>query len=251
MDIGLVALSAFIGSLFSLIGGLYLMYGGRWAAVLQRFSVPFAAGALLAAALTDLLPEAIEEGGDSVTAFTLVGLLAFFLLERGLRWFHHHSHGETDEVNNSALIIIGDTLHNFIDGLAIGAAFLVSPVTGIVTTIAVAAHEIPHEFGDFGLLLAKGMQKRKVIAVNIISALATVLAATAVFVLGSNVSIPVAALLAVTAGFFIYIAVSDIIPGIHAQSSAREANYQTGFLLLGVVFVVLATAVVQGLTGIG
>lgn len=249
MDLVLVAASALAGSLISLVGGLYLIYGGSKAQLIQRFSVPFAAGGLLAAAFTDLLPEAVKEGGTGVPVFALFGLLTFFVLDRGLRWFHHHSHGTEGSAENASLIVVGDTFHNFIDGLAIGAAFLLNPATGIITTIVVAVHEIPQEIGDFGLLLSKGMGKRSVLTVNLVSALATVIAAVMIYALGSAVTIPVAGLLAATAGFFIYIAASDIIPDIHAQESAREANLQTGLLLFGVAFVSLATAVVGWFLG--
>lgn len=247
MDILLVAFSALVGSLFSLVGGLYLIYGGKKALTLQRLSVPFAAGSLLAAAFTDLLPEAVDEADADIIIYALLGLVVFFLLERVLSWFHHHhSHGADDRSKNAVLIIVGDTLHNLIDGVAIGAAFLVNPVTGIVATIAVAAHEVPQEIGDFGLLLAKGVRRRTVLVVNILSALVTVMAATSVFALGSAFELPLAGLLAATAGFFIYIAASDIIPGIHGQTSSKEANTQTILLLLGVVVVSVATAVSHG-----
>lgn len=231
------------GALLSLAGGIYLLYGKWGAAALQRFAVPFAAGALLAAAFLDLLPEAME-GGDPhyISSIVLIGILLFFVLERGLSWFHHHhQHVEEGEhaarPRNSVLIIFGDTLHNFIDGLAIGAAFLVSPATGVITTLAIAAHEIPQEIGDFGLLLAKGMKRRRVVMVNILSAMATVVAAVAVYAVGGELPLSEPLLLAITAGFFIYIAASDIIPAIHAEPLRRAAAVQTIVLLAGVIFV--------------
>jgi zinc and cadmium transporter len=229
------------GSLISLLGGIYLLYG-KWAVKkMQRVAVPFAAGALLAAAFLDLLPEALHDGNyEIVLRITLIGFLVFFVLERSLSWFHHHhdeseSHAHSDR--NVLLIVIGDTLHNFLDGLAIGAAFLVSPATGIVTTIAIAAHEIPQEIGDFGLMLSKGVRRRNVLLVNLISALVTVIGAAVVFGFGESLHISEAVLLAITAGFFIYIAASDIIPMIHAEPKRHIANIQTAVLVFGVVFV--------------
>lgn len=238
------------GSLVSLMGGLYLIYGKNGAAKLQKVAVPFAAGALLAAAFLDLLPEAGEmDEPKTVALWVLGGFVAFFILERSLSWFHHHhedaGHGERRQT--ASLIVIGDTVHNFIDGLAIGAAFVVSPVTGIITTFAVAAHEIPQEIGDFGLLLAKGMSKRKVLLVNIVSSLATVMAAAIVYWLGDTLNINQAALLAVTAGFFIYIAASDIIPTIHAEPRRKIANAQTLVLLFGILFVGITSTVAHEL----
>lgn len=235
--------AASVGSLISLLGGLYLLYGKHGTRTLQLLAVPVAAGALLAAAFLNLLPEAVEHGdANRVFMFVLAGIILFFVLERSLSWFHHHhsdddAMGSTTHRRNSTLIIIGDTLHNFIDGLAIGAAFLVDPTVGIVTTIAIAAHEIPQELGDFGLLLAKGMARRKVLVVNILSAVATILGAVLVYGLGGTLPLEEHILLAITAGFFIYIATSDIIPTIHAEPRRTWANIQTAILIAAVGFV--------------
>ncbi|PLS81739.1 ZIP zinc transporter [Candidatus Saccharibacteria bacterium] len=243
MDILLVALVALIGSLLSLVGALFLLLGGKRAEVMQRLAVPFAAGALLAAAFVDLLPEALEQGeADQVSIWMLFGILLFFVLERGLRWFHHHHAHENEENSSKSLIVIGDTIHNFIDGLAIGAAFLVNPATGIIATIAVATHEIPQEIGDFALLLSKGMKRRTALIINILSGLATVVAAVAVYLIGGAIELPLAAMLAITAGFFVYIAVSDIIPTIHAETNAKAANIQTLILLSAVLIVSFMTS---------
>lgn len=238
----LLLLFALAGSVVSLLGGLFLLYSKRGAQRLQRFAVPFAAGALLAASFFDLLPDALGHGGTDVLIWALVGFLTFFVMERFLRWFHHHHEheGGHDQANRS-LIIIGDTLHNFIDGLAIGAAFLVSPATGIITTLAIAAHEIPQEIGDFGYLLSKGMAKKRVLLVNVFSALATVVGAVLVFGAGQAIQLPTEVLLALTAGFFIYIAASDIIPTIHQKANTREANIETVTLLAAVVLVGFTT----------
>lgn len=232
-------------SLLSLIGGLYLIYGKKGVGRLQKAAVPFAAGALLAAAFLDLLPEAGEMTDvRPVMMAALAGFTAFFVLERSLSWFHHHHDDEVHGRNQTAsLIVIGDTLHNFIDGLAIGAAFLVSPAVGVVAAIAIAAHEIPQEIGDFGLLLAKGMKRKKIVIVNIMSAIATVLGAALVYWLGDAFRIDEGVLLAVAAGFFIYIAASDIIPTIHAERRIKLANIQTVILLLGIVFVGTTSAI--------
>ncbi|MBC7512587.1 ZIP family metal transporter [Candidatus Saccharibacteria bacterium] len=228
------------GSLLSLVGGIYLLYGKLGVDKLQRVAVPFAAGALLAAAFLDLLPEALDQGEPSfVMQLTLLGLVIFFVLERSLSWFHHHHNDEHHggHRQNASLIVIGDTLHNFIDGLAIGAAFLVDPAVGLVTTAAIAAHEIPQEIGDFGLLISKGMARKKVLLVNVISGLATLLGAVIIYGFGGELGVSESVLLALTAGFFIYIAASDIIPTIHAEPERRWANIQTAVLILGIVLV--------------
>jgi len=242
---------ALVGSVVSLAGGVYLLFGGKNALLLQKIATPFAAGALLAASFFDLLPEALGiSSAHVVSTWVLVGFLFFFVAERGLRWFHHHHEHEGEskqDQSNRSLIIIGDTIHNFLDGLAIGAAFLVSPATGIVTTLAVATHEIPQEIGDFGLLLKKGMSKKHVFVVNLLSALTTVIGAAIVFGFGENLKLPTDALLAITAGFFIYIAAADIIPSIHNKENARTANIETAILICATIFVAITTMLVHSL----
>ena len=135
--------------------------------------------------------------------------------------------------------MVGDLVHNVIDGLAIGAAFLVSIPTGIITTIAVAAHEVPKELGTFAMLLSKGWRGRTVVLANLATAVGTILAAVAVYSLGSGFEAIVPPLLAITSGFFIYIAASDIIPDIHERPK-KEGTLQAGMLLVGVVLVGLS-----------
>ena len=231
-----------IGSLVSLIGGIFLVNNARFRAKATNYGLPFGAGALLAVAFLSALPEAIE-GGDAhqMLTFTLAGLLGFFLLERLLGWFHSHSqhdHNGDNKANSTkqSLVIVGDTLHNAIDGVAIGAAFLVNPAAGIGTAIAVTAHELPQEISDFGILLGRGMRARNVVLVNLLSALATVFTAVGTFSLGAAIEINPAPLLAVAAGFFIYIAASDIIPEIH-ERPRREANQQAAILFVGAAMI--------------
>jgi zinc and cadmium transporter len=132
--------------------------------------------------------------------------------------------------------VAGDTLHNAIDGIAIGAAFIVSPASGIAASIAIAAHEIPQEIGDFGILLSRGVKAKKAIIINLFSALATVVMAMLTFWLGQNGVINVGPLLAIAAGFFIYIAASDIIPDIHERPH-KEALSQSILLIIGVLII--------------
>ncbi|MDR2524054.1 MAG: ZIP family metal transporter [Candidatus Nomurabacteria bacterium] len=250
-----------VGGVFSLVGGALLLTRKKIASKFAKYALPFAAGALLAAAFVDLLPdafheiahlsdhEAIESYALGIGVAVMCGILGFFLLERAIHWFHHHkSDGDVAHEKDARipLIILGDTVHNFIDGVAIAAAFLVDPTTGIVVTLAVAAHEIPQEIGDFGLLLAKGMSRGKVLLANALSALATTVAAVTFFLIGSNVDIPLGVVLGLTAGFFIYIAVSDIIPAIHAREKKRFVGVQTALLVAGVVVVGLAITIAHG-----
>jgi zinc and cadmium transporter len=237
-----------IGGVVSLIGGLLLVANKKRAKTIAEYATPFAAGALLAAAFVDLLREATHQGDIEIALFfTLGGILVFFFLERFLRWFHHHhEHKDGSKDPRVALIVVGDTLHNFIDGIAIAAGFLVSPTTGIIVTLAVAAHEIPQEIGDFGLLLNKGMKRARVIIVNVLSALATTVAAVIFFVIGQSFEIRLDIVLGLIAGFFIYIAVSDIIPSIHQNEAKKIAGWKSAMLVLGVVIVSLVTINLHG-----
>lgn len=230
-----------LGGLLSLIGAILLLSKKSVAESLAKYATPFAAGALLAAVFLDLLQEGIEQAAaNTVLLSALVGLILFFFAERFLHWFHHHHQHENSDPSKT-LIIVGDTVHNALDGVAIAAAFLVSVPTGIVTTIAVAAHEIPQEIGDFGLLLAKGMSRAKVLWVNIVSALVTTFTAVITYLIGNQDALPLGVLLGLSAGFLLYIAASDIIPEIHEGSSkARLFDWQPLLLLLGVVTVGLA-----------
>ncbi|MCA9347917.1 ZIP family metal transporter [Candidatus Saccharibacteria bacterium] len=232
-----------IGGVMSLIGGVILLNSQKTAEGLARYATPFAAGALLSAVFLDLLKDGLEiSSADVVLLSVLIGFLIFFMGERMLHWFHHH-HGHEDEKHGAEkpLIIIGDTIHNALDGVAIAVAFMVSPATGLVTTIAVAAHEIPQEIGDFGLLLSRGMSRRKVLIVNLLNALSATASAVLVFALGSTDVLPLGVVLGVSAGFLLYIATSDIIPEIHANTAKHKLfDWPVVMLLAGVIVVGLA-----------
>lgn len=234
----IVIFYSLIGGLFSLAGGLLLLSNKKLAKSLAEFGMPFAAGALLAAVFLDLLKEGLEaSSAGTVLNSTLFGVLLFFFAERFLHWFHHH-HQHSSQDPSSTLVIIGDTVHNALDGIAIAAAFLISAPTGIVTTLVVAAHEIPQEIGDFGLLLSKGMSRRKVLFVNIFSSLTTTVVAVATYAFGQTNSIPVGMLLGISAGFLLYVAMSDVIPTIHEKASNKRIfELQPVLMLVGALLV--------------
>lgn len=244
MTIFWMILAIVLGSALSLSFGIALLKVQKRRAGALLLTMPFAAGALLAAAFFDLLPESFELAEpETMLLYALIGLLAFFLLERLASWFHHHHEHESSShqktVRNAQqrrLIMLGDLTHNAIDGVAIGAAFLVDIPTGIITTLAVSAHEIPKEVGTFALLLAKGWKDKTVILANIATAIATVVAAVVVYMVAREFEEIVAVLLAITAGFFIYIAASDIIPDIHEQPR-KIGTLQALMLLVGIVVV--------------
>ncbi len=232
-----------LGGVFSLVGGILLLGYKKTADTLAMYATPFAAGALLAAAFVEMVPESMHDLSPSTASqWILGGIVAFFMLEYFFHWFHHHHEHASEKRTPAPLIIIGDTLHNLLDGVAIGAAFLIDTPTGIVTAIAVAVHEIPQEIGDFGLLLKFGFARRRVIAINVISALASTVGALVTFGLGSNSELPTSGLLAATAGMFIYIAASDLIPVIHEEAKKKTNHLAAILLLAGILSITISTS---------
>lgn len=226
------------GAIVSLLFGSLLLTKRFYKPNIIKGAMALGAGALLGAAFFDLLPEAFGESQDYAALFAtvLIGFLLFFVLERSVHWFHHHHDHDKTAASSRAhrvLLVIGNAVHNTVDGIAIGAAFAASIPTGILTVLAVAAHEIPREVGDFGMLLGKGMRRRNVLLVHLASTLGTLVAALLVYWLGNGIGHLVPFALAAIAGTFLYIAAADIIPDIH-EGSPRDANRQTVWLLVGV-----------------
>ena len=239
---------------FSLIGGVLslslaalLLVNKKVAAKFASYGMPFAAGALLAAVFLDLLPEGAEQGNtETMFIAALAGILLFFFAERFIRWFHHHHQHDTKSDPAIPLLIVGDTVHNILDGVAIAAAFLISIPTGIITTLAVAAHEIPQEIGEFGALLGKGMKRGKVLLVNILSALAATMAAVVTYFLGQTNALPLGVIFGLSAGFLLYVALSDIIPSLHENHNKKKLfDWQPFLLLAGVATVAIFSVLIH------
>jgi zinc and cadmium transporter len=207
--------------------------------------VSFALGALLSVAFLDLLPDAIQSGGQEHTKLIMVtvlaGILGFFLLEKLLIWRHCHAdHCEThtgDHFHQPAgtLIVMGDAIHNFVDGILISAAFLTDVQLGIVTSLAVAAHEIPQEVGDFAILLESGYGRGQALLYNLLSSFATLVGGVFAFFFLNHLQGALPYILALAASSFIYIAVADLIPSLHKKTTAREAFQQIGLIIAGVL----------------
>jgi zinc and cadmium transporter len=227
-------LAALVVSAISLVGVVFLF--ARWNERRSLLFISFAAGVLLATTFLDLLPEAVaRSGGDGAFfAGTLAAMGAFFLLERFLHGFHTHE--ERHAVASGTLILIGDTLHNFIDGVVIAATFLVEPGLGVATTVAVAAHELPQEIADYGILLAAGFERRLALLLNFLSGLAAVLGVVLCFAFADAVAARLPWFMAATAGMFIYIAASDLMPELHHADARRDWLIALPFFLgMGVI----------------
>lgn len=229
-------------SAVSLVGIVFLF--ADWNERRAMLFVSFAAGVLLATTFLDLLPEAVERSGQRDGNFfvaTLAAMGGFFLLERFLRGFHTHNEGHA--VVSGALVLIGDSVHNFIDGVVIAATFLVDPGLGVTTTLAVAVHEIPQEVADYGILLSSGFSRSRALLLNFVSGLFAVLGALVCFCFDRTVEAHLAWFMAATAGMFIYIAASDLIPELHHSHRVREWGV-AGVFFLGVVLIAGLHAVV-------
>lgn len=228
MTIQLLFFFSLIGGLFSLVGGFTLLIKPALTHKLITPLISFGAGAFLGAVFLDILPEALESSlqPQPVLVATLAGFLSFFLLERVIMKYSRrlptHSHSEHTEPL-PFLLVLGDLLHNFLDGVVIAIAFAANPVLGLPTALAIAAHEIPQEIGDFSILLNLGWSRAKVVTVNILQSLATVPGVFIGYFLGQSISPHLPLLLGATAGIFLYIAASDLVPELHHRSGHKYA----------------------------
>ncbi len=209
--------------------------------------VSYAIGALLGAVFLDILPEAIKltTSPSALSGTVLAGILLFFTLEKLLLWRHcHHDHCEVHEPHEPAgahahsrsgmMIMVGDTFHNFVDGVIIAAAFMTDIHLGVVTALAIIAHEIPQEVGDFMILLHSGYSKARALTMNLISSLATMVGGVLAYFALQSMQGFVPTLLALAAASMIYVAVADLIPGLHQRTRLRDTVEQVLLIVAGV-----------------
>ena len=236
-------IATIIVSLVSLVGALLLfkknLINGHYGGIM----ISLAAGVMLATAALDLLPEALEGNpGKEVYWALLSGVCVFFIMERMIHWYHHHGHeaGHSKEIAPSAyLILLGDGLHNFFDGLAIATAFSFSWQVGVTTTIAIILHEIPQELADFVALVHGGLSVSKALIYNLVSGLTAVAGAIGGWYFLQSVTGSLPYLLAFNAGMFIYISCSDLIPALHEDFKKDRKWLQTITFLVGVILMAL------------
>lgn len=229
-------LSVIVISLVSLIGIATLSIKLDRLKKMLLVLVSFAAGALLGDVFLHLLPELIEAGFALSLSFMILGGIGFsFVIEKFIHWRHCHVPTTKQHTHPVATMnLIGDGVHNFIDGIIIGASYLVSIPAGLATTLAVLLHEIPQEIGDFSVLLHAGYTRRKALTMNFLLALTSIFGVVIVFLLGAIERI-VPFLVAFAAGNFIYIAGSDLIPELHKETGLKSAFYQLLALIVGVL----------------
>ena len=229
--------SVIIVSLLAFIGILTLSISEKKLRRVLFFLVSFSVGALLGGAFIHLLPETAGEYGfgPAVSLYALLGIIVFFVMEKFVHWRHCHIPTSTSHPHPFVYMnLIGDGLHNLIDGMVIAGSYLVSIPLGMSTTIAVVLHEIPQEIGDFGVLVHGGFSRMKALFFNFLSALTAVIGAVAVLIIGTKVQNITMFLLPFTAGGFIYIAGSDLIPELHKECEGLKSFGQLIAVLLGI-----------------
>jgi zinc and cadmium transporter len=232
---------AILGSLGGLLlASTLLLFKDAVRVRLVPWLVSFAVGTLLGVALLDLLPESLESMPPTRAFGTLlVSILAFFSFEKFLLWRHcHHDHCDLHQ-SAAPLILIGDAFHNFIDGAVIAAATYVSVPLGVTTALAVAAHEIPQEVGDFAILLSAGYSRVKALWLNILSGVSAVAGVLVAGVMIDRVPLVLPYFLPVAAASFLYVAMSDLIPSLHRGPFERSAVRQVIVVIAGILTVVL------------
>jgi len=244
-DLVAILASVTVVSLISFVGVIFI---GLKESLLRRIVmvlVGFASGTLLGGAFFDLLPEAVNMINPPITIFyfVILGIIVFFCIEKFLYW--RHCHEEKCQVHTFAYIsLVGDGVHNFIDGMIIAATFVLGFELGFITTLAVISHEIPQEIGDFGVLIYSGLGKRKALTYNFISALTAILGAIVTYYvvyLRSNYAL----LVPFAAGGFIYIAATDLMPELHKKSHAGESIIQLLSILLGLGLMAYLTSLIN------
>lgn len=248
--------------IFSLLGGVvsvlaaaaFLLFPEQLRTRLLPHFISFATGSLLGAAFLALLPHALEgaqgEEVHSITLTVLLGVLVFFLLEKMVLWRHcHDNHCEAHDPAEhhlratkatGSIVMIGDTVHNFVDGILIGAAFLTDIHLGVVTAIAVTAHEIPQELGDFAVLLHSGFSRIQALVFNVLSGFATVAGALIAYYGLQDLQHVLPYALAIAASSFIYVAVADLIPGLHRRMELNATVQQVVLIAAGVLTIYIA-----------
>lgn len=246
-------LGTLLVSLVAFVGVFTLSFRRQWLDEILFLLISLSAGALLGDTFFHLLPEVVETAGAfdlSISFFVLVGIVTFFFLEKFVIWHHHHTietpedhaqHHHHHPHSVGVMNLIGDGLHNLIDGMVIAASFLISPAVGVATTIAVILHEIPQEIGDFGVLIHSGFSVRRALFFNFLSGLVAVFGAVIVLVIGDHTDLFLPYLLPFISGGFIYIACSDLIPELKKEIVTHRSLFQFFALIVGIGLMYLLT----------
>lgn len=238
-----IVLASLLGGVLSVAAAAIFAFNARTAHVPVLIS--YAVGALLGAVFLDILPHAFSmtESPERIAATILIGILIFFVLEKLVLWRHCHveqceAHeaqpAQHDHGRSGMMIMVGDTFHNFVDGILIAAAFLADMQLGLVTSIAIIAHEVPQEVGDFLVLLHSGYTKRYAFALNVLSSLAMMVGGVLAYFALQTMQQWIPSLLALAAASMLYVSVADLIPGLHRRAEIRDTLEQVMLIAAGI-----------------
>jgi zinc and cadmium transporter len=248
MELILLIAFCLLGSIASVgLAGMLLFFEKERLPLLTNYLIPYAIGTLLGAAFFGMIPHAMSHiASESVLTTVLFGTILFFVLEKLTVW--RHCHEKECDVHSSAgaMILVGDSIHNFVDGVAIAAAFLGSIPLGITTAFAIIAHEVPQEVGDFAILLASGYSKKRAFAYNAISSLTALIGAILSYFLLASLLWLVPYLLSLSAASFIYIALADLIPGRREILGLRYLIFELVLIAIGVGTIALLNLIRHG-----
>lgn len=230
-------IASIVVSLISLIGILFLLVNEKTLNNILFILIGFATGGLLGGAFFHLLPEALEKSSNSTLTFlyVILGFIIFFILERYIHWRHCHKEGKCDVHVVSYLSLIGDSVHNLIDGMIIATSFQVNINFGLITTLAIILHEIPQEIGDFGVLVYGGFSKLKALFYNFLSALTAIIGVFIGYFLTTSIGNFSSVLLPIAAGGFIYIAASDLVPELHKEPELKKSTLAIITFIFGIL----------------
>lgn len=248
MVLGYALIAVFVVSLLSLLGAVFITFQRKLLDSITTYLLAFSSGILLGTTFYDLVPEGYVHIQASVYTWVIVGVVAFFVLEKFIHW---HEHVEEMEEKPSKkhlayLTLVGDGIHNLLDGAIIGVTFLTSVPLGVATTVAVIAHEIPHELGDFFLLTYGGFTNKKALWYNFLSALTAIVGTIIVFIFSRDILQFSPYLIGFAAGNFLYIAASDLIPELHEKHNVATSVAQTVCLVAGVAIIGVISTHLQG-----
>jgi zinc and cadmium transporter len=240
MNLILIVIFSLLGSVCSIgLAALLLVFKGRRLSVLSGYLIPFAIGTLLGAAFLGMIPHAmLQLASSSLLPTVLAGIILFYILEKFALWRHCHEQPCDIHTRAGAMILIGDSIHNFVDGVAIAVAFAGSVPLGISTSVAVIAHEVPQEVGDFAILLQSGYSRLRALVFNGLSSMTTILGAIMTYFLLPVIQSLVPYMLSVSAASFIYIALADLVPGRRASGGLRSLLWELPLIVFGILTIV-------------
>lgn len=237
MNFIFILIANIISSLASLVGIFFIKKDFEKLKKTSFILVSFSTGALITGAVLHLIPEAIEENFNSIY-FVIFGIFLFFILETYLKWRHCHEF-ECEEHHFVPINLLGDSLHNFIDGVLIASSFLINFKFGIITTSGVILHEVPQELGDFGVLIYGGLNPKRALKLNYLVSLTAILGGISGYFLLEKFKNLIPYIAGVTAGNFLYLSLTDLIPELHKKVSLKDNLTKTLFIVLGIILMIL------------